>query len=87
MLRLRSKLTHNIIGTPAVTTRGFGEKECRELASMMCDICDELDNKSVIDSVRTKVAMLCASHPVYNRLVFFSKTLNFIVINFSCFKI
>ena len=53
------------IGTPAVTTRGFGEKECRELASMMCDICDELDNQSVIDSVRTKVAMLCARHPVY----------------------
>jgi glycine hydroxymethyltransferase len=53
------------IGTPAVTTRGFGEKECRELALMMCDICDELDNQSVIDSVRTKVAMLCARHPVY----------------------
>ncbi|CAC9584744.1 Serine hydroxymethyltransferase (EC 2.1.2.1) [uncultured Gammaproteobacteria bacterium] len=53
------------IGTPAVTTRGFGEKECRELASMICDICDELDNQSVIDSVRTKVAMLCARHPVY----------------------
>ncbi|CAC9524878.1 Serine hydroxymethyltransferase (EC 2.1.2.1) [uncultured Gammaproteobacteria bacterium] len=53
------------IGTPAVTTRGFGEKECRELASMICDICDELDNQSVIDSVKTKVAILCAKHPVY----------------------
>jgi glycine hydroxymethyltransferase len=53
------------VGTPAVTTRGFGEKECRELASMMCDICDELDNQSVIDSIKTKVAALCAKHPVY----------------------
>ncbi|CAC9452971.1 Serine hydroxymethyltransferase (EC [uncultured Gammaproteobacteria bacterium] len=53
------------IGTPAVTTRGFGEKECRELASMICDICDELDNQSVIDDVKTKVATLCAKHPVY----------------------
>jgi hypothetical protein len=41
-----------------VTTRGFGEKECRELASMICDICDELDNQSVIDSVKTKVLRL-----------------------------
>jgi glycine hydroxymethyltransferase len=49
------KITSGIrIGTPAVTTRGFGEKECRELASMICDICDELDNQSVIDSVRTQ---------------------------------
>ncbi len=28
------------IGTPAVTTRGFGETECRELAGWICDILD-----------------------------------------------
>lgn len=54
------------IGTPAVTTRGFSEKECRELASMMCDICDDLDNQSIIDGVRIKVTSLCTKHPVYN---------------------
>ncbi|MBA5249638.1 MAG: serine hydroxymethyltransferase [Gammaproteobacteria bacterium] len=53
------------IGTPAVTTRGFGESECSELASMMCDICDDLDNQSVIDAVKTKAIALCANHPVY----------------------
>ncbi len=53
------------VGTPAVTTRGFGEQECQELASMMCDICDDIDNQSVIDSVKTKAAKLCAKHPVY----------------------
>ncbi len=53
------------IGTPAVTTRGFGKKECEELASMMCDICDDHNNQSVIDEVRVKVTMLCTKHPVY----------------------
>ncbi len=53
------------VGTPAVTTRGFGEKECQDLASWMCDICDDLDNQSVINGVKDKVADLCAKHPVY----------------------
>jgi len=53
------------VGTPAVTTRGFGESECRELASWMCDICDNLDDQSVIEEVKSKVAELCAKHPVY----------------------
>lgn len=53
------------IGTPAVTTRGFSESDCGELASMMCDICDDLDNQSVIDAVKIKAAALCANHPVY----------------------
>lgn len=54
------------VGTPAVTTRGFSEQECQELASMMCDICDDLDNQSLIDEVKTKVVALCAKHPVYS---------------------
>ena len=53
------------VGTPAVTTRGFGESECRDLASWMCDICDNLDNQAIIDEVKGKVAELCAKHPVY----------------------
>ncbi len=54
------------VGTPAATTRGFGEQECRDLASWMCDICDDLDNQSVIDEVKAKVSDLCAKHPVYS---------------------
>lgn len=57
------------VGTPAVTTRGFGEQECRDLASWMCDICDDLDNQTVIDTVKEKVALVCAKHPVYSLLV------------------
>ncbi len=53
------------VGTPAVTTRGFGEDECRDLAGWICDICDDLENQSVIDEVKAKVAQVCAKHPVY----------------------
>ena len=53
------------VGTPAVTTRGFGEEECRDLATWICDICDDLENQSVIDEVKAKVAQVCAKHPVY----------------------
>ena len=53
------------VGTPAVTTRGFGESDCRDLASWMCDICDNLDNQDTIEAVKEKVADLCAKYPVY----------------------
>ena len=54
------------VGTPAVTTRGFDETDCTNLASWMCDICDDLDNQSVIDEVRAKATKLCTAHPVYS---------------------
>jgi len=55
------------IGTPAVTTRGFGEAECRELAGWICDILDNMGDESVIDAVRAKVAAVCAKFPVYGK--------------------
>ena len=53
------------VGTPAVTTRGFGAEECRQLAGWMCDIIDALDDAAVRDRVRGQVAELCRRHPVY----------------------
>ncbi|HEY6610274.1 MAG TPA: serine hydroxymethyltransferase, partial [Pseudomonas sp.] len=53
------------IGTPAVTTRGFGEAECRELAGWICDILQNMGDESVIDAVREKVKAICAKLPVY----------------------
>ncbi|EMP53899.1 serine hydroxymethyltransferase [Marinobacter santoriniensis NKSG1] len=53
------------IGTPAVTTRGFGEAECRDLAGWMCDILDNLDDEAVNSRVREQVESLCARFPVY----------------------
>lgn len=56
------------IGTPAVTTRGFGEAECVELTHWICDVLDSLENgnsEEVIPAVRDKVLALCERFPVY----------------------
>ena len=53
------------VGSPAITTRGFKERECRELTGWMCDILDDLANEAVIDRVRDQVTELCAKFPVY----------------------
>ena len=57
------------IGTPAVTTRGFNETECSELAGWICDILDVLAEQRNTDAVENevleKVAALCERHPVY----------------------
>ena len=55
------------VGTPAVTTRGFKEAECVELAGWMCDILDNMGDTSVIDAVREKVKAVCAKFPVYGK--------------------
>lgn len=56
------------IGSPAVTTRGFGETECRELTGWICDILDAMvkgDSATVEQDVRDKVESLCGRFPVY----------------------
>ncbi|MCE7761360.1 aminotransferase class I/II-fold pyridoxal phosphate-dependent enzyme [Pseudomonas putida] len=53
------------IGTPAVTTRGFKETECRALASWICDILDHLGDADVEAHVAGQVAELCKLFPVY----------------------
>jgi glycine hydroxymethyltransferase len=57
------------VGTPAVTTRGFGEKQCEELAAWMCDVIDSRGDQVVIDTVRAKVLAICGKYPVYKDLV------------------
>ena len=53
------------VGTPAITSRGFGTEEVREMTGWMCDVMDNMDNEDVIAEVRGKVAELCARFPVY----------------------
>ncbi len=54
------------IGTPAATTRGFKEAECKTLTHWMCDVLDDLKNDNMIASVRLKVLELCRRFPVYS---------------------
>ncbi|MFC0266605.1 serine hydroxymethyltransferase [Kushneria aurantia] len=56
------------IGTPAVTTRGFGESECRELAGWISDILDAMqqgDSSAAEAQVKEQVAAVCERLPVY----------------------
>jgi len=56
------------IGTPAVTTRGFGESECRDLAGWICDILaamGEGDSSVAESKIKAKVEAICARLPVY----------------------
>ncbi|HAN80408.1 MAG: serine hydroxymethyltransferase [Gammaproteobacteria bacterium] len=53
------------IGTPAVTTRGFVESDCRELAHLICDVLDNLDDGGLKGRVRDRVKAMCDRLPVY----------------------
>jgi glycine hydroxymethyltransferase len=53
------------LGTPAITTRGFGEAETRQLTGWIADILDDIDSSATIDRVRGQVLELCRRFPVY----------------------
>ena len=53
------------VGTPAVTTRGYGEAEVVELAGWICDVLDASGDEAVTAKVRDKVKAQCRKFPVY----------------------
>jgi glycine hydroxymethyltransferase len=55
------------LGTPAVTTRGFDLGDCTELASIICDILDNVGDNEVESKAREAAAVLCNKHPVYKQ--------------------
>lgn len=53
------------IGTPAVTTRGYKEQDCIDLANWIADVLDAPDDDAVITRVREAVTAQCRKFPVY----------------------
>ncbi len=53
------------LGTPAITTRGFGAAETLELTGWIADILDDINNDETIERVRGQVLELCKRFPVY----------------------
>jgi glycine hydroxymethyltransferase len=53
------------IGTPAVTTRGFKEKEVEEVADLIAEVLDAEGSPEAIARVREKATALCRRFPVY----------------------
>jgi len=54
------------IGTPAITTRGLGAAEARQVAHWISDILDDVENPAVQTRVKAEVLALCARFPVYS---------------------
>ncbi|MCW8409999.1 serine hydroxymethyltransferase [Legionella sp. PATHC035] len=53
------------LGTPAVTTRGFKEKEITLLSNWIADILDDINDETTIARVKEQVLLLCREFPVY----------------------
>jgi glycine hydroxymethyltransferase len=53
------------IGSPAVTTRGFGEIECEELGHLIADVLDAPEDAAVLTRTLNSVAALTRRFPVY----------------------
>jgi glycine hydroxymethyltransferase len=53
------------IGSPAVTTRGFGEIECEQLGHLIADVLDAPADEAVTTRTRNGVAALTRRFPVY----------------------
>jgi glycine hydroxymethyltransferase len=53
------------IGTPAITTRGFGEPEARQVGGWIADVLDAMGDHSTIARVRAEVLAVCRRFPVY----------------------
>lgn len=53
------------LGTPAITTRGFGIEEVTTLAGWIADVLDDITDEDAISAVRDKVIALNSKFPVY----------------------
>ena len=53
------------IGTPAITTRGFGLDESRQVGSWIADVLDAMGDESAVERVRGQVLAICERFPVY----------------------
>lgn len=53
------------IGTPAITTRGFGHGESKLVVDLICDAIENKENSDELDIVKAKVKELCRKFPVY----------------------
>jgi len=53
------------LGTPALTTRGFTESACREVADLIMGVVDDPHDESVVADVAARVEELTDEYPLY----------------------
>src|SRR3989344_5269178 len=56
-------------GTPAITTRGFREEECKKVAELMIIVLKNKDNKKIKESVHKEVKKLAKKFPIPKKFV------------------
>jgi glycine hydroxymethyltransferase len=56
------------IGTPAITTRGMGIAEMREIIKLIDSVINDHENELLIENVKNSVQELCSNFPLYNEL-------------------
>ena len=57
------------IGTPAITTRGFGEAECRFVAQKIVDVIQNPNDEESLDQIHHEIKDMCSKFPVYPHLL------------------
>lgn len=53
------------IGTPAVTTRGLGEKEMGEVGGYISELLNKPDNEGLIKAIKEEIGKICKRFPIY----------------------
>ena len=53
------------LGTPAVTTRGMGEAEMVEIASLFAEVLRDHESEASVSAVKAKVTALCGRFPIH----------------------
>lgn len=56
------------LGTAAMTTRGFDEKDFKEVAKIISTCLTNYDNKKVIDDLKLRVKKLCDNNTIYEKV-------------------
>jgi glycine hydroxymethyltransferase len=59
------------VGTPAITTRGMGVEECREIAGLIADVTMSLEagtDHHITGVIKERALDLCSRFPIYNMI-------------------
>ncbi len=52
------------LGTPAITSRGFDENDCRKIAQIISNVLNHADDPTALEKAKKEVAALTKKHPI-----------------------